>query len=582
MIQVNNLSYGYPQKDLFHNVTFTLEDGQHCAFIGVSGSGKSTLVDLIMDPEKYMYTGHLEIIPNCTFGYVNQFSDREKLQNITVFDYISEECKKLQSELTDICTQMETATELDALLERYQEVFDAYEAIGGDDFESMVEKKLYLADLTKLRDMQVASLSGGEFKLVQVIKEMMNKPSLMIMDEPDVFLDFENLNALKNLINSHKGTILVITHNRYLLNNCFDKILHLENMELQEFDGTYVEYNYSLLERKIELQELAHADTVEIERNEALIDKLRKAATAYDDPARGKSLKARIKIQERLEKRRIKAPFVEIKQPAISLSTDKPLEDETALKVNDYHIAFDEPLLENVTFEIGTTDKVALIGANGTGKTTLLREIFKNQCDAIKVNENVEMAYVSQLQNEMLTESNTIIEEFLNFGFETPTEIEAYLARYNFHEEMMNQKISSLSGGEKNLLQLAKVALGQANMLLLDEPTSHLDTYAQIALEDAIRTYNGAILMISHDFYSIANCMDYVLIIEDKTVRRMSIRKFRKMIYARHFDKDYLEIEQKKKELEVKIAKALKDNNFELAKTLFENLEPMIKALAKL
>ena len=117
-------------------------------------------------------------------------------------------------------------------------------------------------------------------------------------------------------------------------------------------------------------------------------------------------------------------------------------------------------------------------------------------------------------------------------------------------------------------------------MLLLDEPTSHLDTYAQVALEEAIKAYNGAILMISHDFYSIANCMDYVLLIEDKTIRRMSIRKFRKMIYARHFDKDYLEIEQKKKEVELKIARALKDNNFTLAKTLFEELEPLIKLLS--
>ena len=580
MIKVDHLSYSYPQKDLFHDITFTLEDGQHCAFIGVSGSGKSTLVDLIIDPEKYMYEGSLEKESNCKIGYVNQFSDAQKTPDMTVFEYIGEECIKLQNEITSICTEMETATELDALLERYQETLDAYEALGGDDFESLIDKKLYLADLTKLRDLPISALSGGEFKLVQVIKEMLNKPSLMIMDEPDVFLDFENLNSLRNLINAHKGTLLVITHNRYLLNNCFNKILHLENMELQEFDGTYVEYNYSLLERKIELQELAQADTEEIERNEALIDRLRKAATAYDDAARGKSLKARIKIQERLEARRIKAPFVEIKQPAITLSTNKPLEDETALKVNNYHIAFDETLLENVTFEIGSTDKVALIGENGTGKTTLLREIFKQQRDCIEVNENIEMAYVSQLQNEMLNEEHTITEEFLALGFETPSEIEAYLAKYNFHEDMMNQKISSLSGGEKNILQLAKIALGEANMLLLDEPTSHLDTYAQVALEEAIKAYNGAILMISHDFYSIANCMDYVLLIEDKTIRRMSIRKFRKMIYARHFDKDYLEIEQKKKEVELKIARALKDNNFTLAKTLFEELEPLIKLLS--
>ena len=129
------------------------------------------------------------------------------------------------------------------------------------------------------------------------------------------------------------------------------------------------------------------------------------------------------------------------------------------------------------------------------------------------------------------------------------------------------------------MLQLAKISASNANMLLLDEPTSHLDTYSQIALEKAIKNYNGAVLMVSHDFYSIVNCMDYVLIIEDKTIRRMSMRNFRKMIYANHFDKDYLEIEQKKKLLETKIELALKDNDFKLAKELCEELEKQVKLL---
>ncbi len=293
----------------------------------------------------------------------------------------------------------------------------------------------------------------------------------------------------------------------------------------------------------------------------------------------GRSLKARVKIQERLEARRIKAPFVDIKQPDISLVTDNEIEETIALKVNDYSVAFDDMLLENVNFEIKSTDKVALIGSNGTGKTTLLREIFKNNHDSIEINEDVEVAYLSQLQGEMLNESNTILEEFFDAGFKTYEEIRSYISNYGFEEEIINQKIGSLSGGEKNILQLAKVSASKANMLLLDEPTSHLDTYSQIALEKAIENYKGAILMISHDFYSIVNCMDYVLIIEDKTIRKMSMRKFRKMIYASHFDKDYLEIEQKKKSVETKIELALKDTDFELAKVLSEELEELIKLL---
>jgi ATP-binding cassette, subfamily F, member 3 len=579
MIKVDNLSYSFPQKDLYNNISFTLEDGQHCAFIGTNGSGKSTLIDIIMDPEKYMFDGKLEIYPNCRIGYVSQFSQLDKIKETTVFEYIGEEFIKLQNEITSICTEMGTSSDIDSLLEKYQQALDAFDAINGDDFENNINKNLNLANLIKCKDLMISELSGGEFKLIQVIKEMLNNPDLMIMDEPDVFLDFENLNSLKNLINSHKGTMLIITHSRYLLNHCFNKILHLENMELQEFDGSYIDYNFSLLQTKIELQELAIADNEELERNEKLIKKLRVIATENSESAKGKSLNARVKIQERLEKRRIKAPFVDIKQPNISLVTNNEMEETIALKVNDYSVAFDDILLENVNFEIKSTDKVALIGSNGTGKTTLLREIFENNHDSIEINEHVEVAYLSQLQGKTLNESNTILEEFLDSGFKTYEEISAYISNYGFEEEAINQKIGSLSGGEKNMLQLAKVSASKANLLLLDEPTSHLDTYSQMALEKAIENYKGAILMISHDFYSIVNCMDFVLIIEDKTIRKMSMRKFRKMIYASHFDRDYLEIEQKKKLVETKIELALKDTDFTLAKALSEELEDLIKLL---
>ena len=579
MIKVDNLSYSYPQRDLYKDVSFTLEEGQHCAFIGASGSGKSTLIDIIMDPENYLFDGKLEMEPNLKIGYVSQFSQRDKTKEITVFEYIAEPFIKLQEEIATLCDEMGTSDDIETLLEKYQEALDAFDAIDGDNFENNINKKLNLANLNNHKDRMIHELSGGEFKLIQVIKEMLNSPDLMIMDEPDVFLDFENLNSLKNLINSYKKTILVITHNRYLLNHCFNKIIHLENMELQEFDGRYMDYNFSLLQTKIELQEMAIADEEEIARNEALIEILREKATYNAEASRGRALKARVKIQERLEARRIKAPFVDIKQPYINLFTDNEIEETTALKVENLAIAFDETLLENVNFEIKSTDKVAIIGTNGVGKTTLLKEIFKNNNNAIKVDENIEMSYLSQMQGDVINESNTILQEFYDVGFETYGEIRRYLGKYGFDADILTQKIDSLSGGEKNILQLAKVSASRANLLLMDEPTSHLDIYSQMALEKAIADYKGAILMISHDYHFIVNCVDYVLLIEDKTIRKMSMRKFRKMIYANHFDKDYLQIEEKKKAVELKIASALKDTDFERAKTLSEELEKLIKLM---
>ncbi|RGX06506.1 ABC-F family ATP-binding cassette domain-containing protein [Paraclostridium sordellii] len=579
MIKIDNLSYSFPQRDLYNKVSFTLEDGQHCAFIGASGSGKSTLIDIIMDPEKYMFDGNLEMDPNLRIGYVSQFSQLDKINEITVFEYIAQEFIKLQDEIASICSEMENSTDIDALLEKYQEALDAFDAIDGDDYESNINKKLNVANLAKHKDKMISELSGGEFKLIQVIKEMLNNPDLMIMDEPDVFLDFENLNALKDLINSHKKTILVITHNRYLLNHCFNKIIHLENTELQEFDGRYIDYNFALLQTKIELQEMAIADEEEIARNEALIEILREKATYNAEASRGRALKARVKIQERLEAKRIKAPFVDIKQPYINLETNNEIEETIALEACDFGVSFDEVLLENVNFEIKSTDKVAIVGTNGVGKTTLLKEIFKNNNESIKINENIKLAYLSQMQSEVVNESNTILQEFYDVGFETYGEIRKYVSRYGFDSDILTQKIESLSGGEKNILQLAKVSASKANMLLMDEPTSHLDIYSQMALEKAIADYKGAILMISHDYHFIVNCADYVLLIEDKTVRKMSMRKFRKMIYANHFDKDYLQIEEKKKAVEMEIASALKDTDFERAKILSTKLEELIKSL---
>ncbi|MFD0589391.1 ABC-F family ATP-binding cassette domain-containing protein [Paenibacillus sp. GCM10027627] len=579
MIKVEHLSFSFPQKELYNNISFTLEEAQHCAFIGTSGNGKSTLIDILMDPERYLFEGKLEIDPACKIGHVSQFSQLDKTKETTVFEYIGEQFIKLQNEITSICTEMETSSDIDSLLEKYQLALDAFDSIGGEDFESNINKKLNLANLMKLKDHRVSDLSGGEFKLIQVMKVMLSSPDLMIMDEPDVFLDFENLNALKNLINSHKGMLLVVTHNRYLLNHCFNKIIHLENTEIQEFDGRYLEYNFSLLQTKIELQELTVAENEEIERNEHIINNLRAIATYNSEASRGRALKARVRFQERLEARRLKAPFVDIKQPNIRFEMDNEVEDTVVINVNNYSVSFDELLLDNVNFEIKSTDKVAIIGSNGTGKTTLLRDIFKNNHHSIEINADVKVAYLSQIQDEVLKDSNTILEEFMDAGFKTYDEVRSYISSYGFEGEIVDQKIESLSGGEKNTLQLAKVSASKANVLLLDEPTSHLDTYAQLALEKAIEDYKGAILMISHDFYSVVNGMDYVLIIEDKTIRKMDMEKFREMIYASHFDKDYLETEQKKRAVEMKIELALKDTNFEHAKILVEELEELIKSL---
>lgn len=610
MIKAEKLSYSFPQKDLYNKISFTLEDDAHCAFIGTNGTGKSTLVDIILHPDNYLYDGKLTIDVPGKIGYVSQFYSLDEEKEVTVFDYLSEEFVRLQNEINEICNAMAETEELDELMERYQNVMDEFNAIDGDFYESNIRKQLKLANLKDYENQLLTNLSGGEFKLVQVIREMMICPKFIIMDEPDVFLDFEHLNALKNLINSHKGTLLVITHNRYLLNHCFDKILHLENAELQEFDGSYIEYNFALLQMKIEQQELAAADMEEIERNRKIVERLRNEATKIDSATKGRSLKARVSLLERLEARKTKSPFVDIKQPKIELHTGKELHAEkelhtekelhkekelheenenisgetkstptVILNVENYSVAFERQILEEVTFSLNAGEKVAIVGPNGTGKTTILRDIYKNENQAVSIAPQAKVAYLSQMHGEVFDEKATVLKNFEDTGFEKEDEIVNYLKTYGFEEELCYNRVENLSGGEKNLLQLAKIARMNADLLLLDEPTSHLDTYSQLALEQAIEKYDGAVLMVSHDFYTVANCMDYVLFVEEKKLRKMSIRKFRKLIYADHFDKDYLELEQKKKETENRIAFALQAGKFEEAKKYCDELEKIIQKM---
>ena len=633
MIKVEKLSYSFPTKDLYNKVSFSIEENQHAVLIGSNGTGKTTLVQLMMNPDEYLYEGKIKRNIEGRIGYVSQFEKAEKEREITVFDFLAEDFVQLQADMEAVCKEMETAEDFDALMERYQQILDESMAVDADHYDSNIYKELKTAGMSDLAELPVSVISGGEYKLLQVIRQMLRKPSLLIMDEPDAFLDFENLKGLKNLINSYQGTLLAVTHNRYLLNHCFDKILHLENADVQEFEGNFIEYNFMLLAKKIELQELAAQQQEEIERNEKVVERMRTNASRIANASFGRALHARVSYLERLEARKIKDPFVELRQPEIELpkllksdsaedvnvenveildeieetnveAVECPSEvDESingtvdinesqadaeeakdVLTVNGYTVTFEDTLLDNVSFTVKENEKVAIVGANGTGKTTLLRDIYRNSNTSISLGEGVEVGFLSQIHGEMLNEKQSLYEEMEEIGtgedtgegFVNRKEIEEYLGKYCFEADMLVNKIDVLSGGEKNLLQLAKIGRSHANLLILDEPTSHLDTYAQLALEKAIAAYKGAVLMVSHDFYTIVNCADYILFVEDKGIRKMRTRSFRKMIYEDHFKKEYLELEQKKKELEQRIDGYLLKHDFESARTVCEQLEEII------
>jgi ATP-binding cassette subfamily F protein 3 len=558
MINAEKLTFGFDSSLLFQNISFSLEENCHCALIGSNGSGKTTLTNLIRDPANYIFEGKLKTDGVGRIGYVSQFATRTGDQSVTVYDYLRQDFLALEQAMNEACLQMESAEDLDTVMEHYQGLLDESAAIDADNCEGNIHRQLKLAELESKASLELEKLSGGELKLVQIIRQMLRCPGLLIMDEPDVFLDFENLNGLRDLINAYQGTLLVVTHSRYLLAHCFDRIWHLENRDLQEFEGNFAEYNYSRLQKKIDLQLAAQADEKEIQRVSELVDRLREIATEVSESHHGRTLKGKATYLRRLIGRQVKAPFVEIRQPDIHLpEAEIPEEAEELLRLENYSLSFEETLLEQVSFAVHSGEKVALVGANGTGKSSMLREIWKNQNPSIHFSESASPAFFSQLHAEILNEKNTIYDELFEIGFENHSQVEEYLQKYCFDPDSLGRKVGHLSGGEKNLLQLAKLAAGNANLLLLDEPSSHLDTFSQIALEDAIAAYRGAVLMVSHDFYTIVNCADTILFVENGSIRPMSPRAFRKMIYKKHFSKEYLELELQKKDLETRIARSL-------------------------
>ncbi len=563
MIKVENMSFSFPDKDLYNKVSFHIRKDAHCALIGSNGTGKSTFVKMLLDPENYMYDGKIKITNPKEIGYVSQFSVLDSKESETVYEYISEEFVRQQQEIEALCTTMETAENMELAFEQYQQALDTFTAIDGDFYDSNIKKQLKLAGLEKIEKQTITSISNGEFKLVQIIRQMLLSPGMLILDEPDVFLDFEHLNALVDLINAHHGTLLVITHNRYLLNHCFNQILHMENTAVYEYDGDYAHYHYELLETKIAMQEQHVKDAAEIERNAALVAKLRAKATAMDNASLGRSVHARQTILDRLIAGQTQEPFVDVFMPEIHFHTTREEEDVTRelspkkeiadlektqdspviLHLQDYSAAFGEQLLEHINLEIHAGDKVAIIGGNGTGKTTLLRDVMEQKKASVILDTQAKLAMFTQDVREAADEKNT------------------------------------RSGGERDLAQLDKIASQPVDLLLLDEPSAHLDLNAQQALEQALEEYQGTVLMVSHDFYMVANAMDYVLLVEDKGIRTMSIRRFRQMIYANHFDKEYLILEQQKKEVEKRINALLAKKDYEHASQQLEKLKSIIDAM---
>ncbi len=549
LIEFDNVSFGYPEKDLYNEISFTIEPGDHVALIGSNGTGKSTLIKLLMDEEKYTYEGLIRHASDLTIGYVSQFIEHDASAT-SVFQFLAEPFEAMLKKSDELTTQMGTEENPEALYEEFQQLMDSIDSVDGYNYESNIQKQLAVAGLSAIAENHLDAISGGEYKLLYILRNMLLQPKLLIMDEPDVFLDFENIIGLAKLINNYEGTILTITHNRLLLKQCFNRILHIENMQLQDFDGNFEEYNRWLMETRVEVFETAQDFKDYIDAQQKLVEKIRKSAEFTSDPKKGRQLQARKKLVERMKTLKGEDPFLEIHDEAFDFpsvkSTDvdefdadasdqadddlKPEKDadgEVIWSLENYSLTYDRTILENVSFSIAKGDKIAIVGANGTGKSSMLRDIYEQMMD-------------TELADKV--------------GY--------------FRQITENNPAKKLSGGERNKEQLRALCDSNCSILLLDEPTSHLDCYAQIALEKALQRYQGTVLLVSHDFFTITSCADRILILENGTLREMSGRAYRKSIYKNYFDSDIFENERKRIETETKVTSLIQKKRFDEAKAL--------------
>ncbi|MCQ2551263.1 MAG: ATP-binding cassette domain-containing protein [Clostridia bacterium] len=552
MIKVENLSYGFPSKDLYNKISFEILPRQKYALVGANGSGKSTLLDMLTSSKDYLYDGSINIDPDARIGYAYQFDTSKKSEDISVMDFLSERYIQLEEKINETFPLMESDPEKG--MELYQQLLDIKDAMDGDNFEANILKTLHSVGMTYLKDFKLPDISGGEFKVLQVMSEMLVKPNLLILDEPDAFLDFGNINSLVKLINDYEGTMLVATHNRYLLNHCFDHILHLENGALNCYEGNYTNYRAYILKEKLRLKKLSIDDEKEIERTQELVETLRARATDMVNPVIGKSVHAKQSQLDRLKARKIDSPFIQTRRPKITLPIINTEESKVVLKTED--------------FELVSGEKVAIAGDNGSGKTTALKDILSSHI-------NASYGVMRQIQGDLDLEKTT--HELLLPYFKNEKEILSYLKGYCLEDIDIYTKVRNLSGGEYNLLQVVMLSLSSAELLILDEPTSHLDIYAQQALEEALKAYKGTVLMVSHDFYLITNVADYVLYTEDNQLTRMRSRKFRKMVYDKYFSPEYFELDRKKQEIEKNINDAYEREDLEKVEKLCEDMEKVCK-----
>ena len=510
---VDKVAKAFGIHEIFKDVSFMVEQGEHVGLVGVNGSGKTTLLRCLLQPD-YIDSGAIKFEPGISVGYVQQgFTDIHG----TIWEFMYNSCSEVL-ELRDKLKKLELESAgldgeaLEASLEEYARVTKRYENMDGYNYEMRIKRVLIGLGYTEEWWQQNAeTLSGGQKTRLMLAAALVRNPDFLILDEPTNYLDILMTQWLEKYLQEFRGGLLVVSHDRAFLDNVAVRILEMEGGKLQSFKGNYTRYLEQKAIQTATLEAAYNAQQDYIARTEAYIRRFK--AGIKSKMARGRQSQL-----DRLE--RIDAPVqneeFELRLPPAAECADR------VLIMEDLTIGYgDKVLAKGINLTLRRGEKTALLGANGTGKTTLLKTILGEAQPLkgrAKIGNRVQIGYFSQ-SYERLDPNQTLLDNFVTeYGF-TEEHTRSMLGGMLFHGDDVFKEIGTLSGGQKARLVLLKLVLDGANCLVLDEPTNHLDIMARETVEAALTAFDGTVLVVSHDRYFVNEVATRIWEIEDLEVK---------------------------------------------------------------
>lgn len=509
LIQLNNVTKNFVVNEIFSNVKMEINDKDRVAIVGRNGAGKSTLLKIISG-ELSFDSGERTISKNTTIGYLSQeFIVREDLsiyeEMITCFDEIislEANLEKLSYELTP-----ENIENDPGLLDRFDRLQNEVLTHKDYHYKSKIESVLYGLDFTKdVFDKKISTFSGGEKTRLSMAKLLLSEPDLLILDEPTNHLDMENVAWLENYLSSYNGAIVIVSHDRYFLDKVVNVVYNLEFGKLKKYVGNYSKFLKQYEEDyEKQLKEFT-SQQKDIKRLEEFVQKnIARASTS-------KMAKSRQKVLDKMEL--IDNPKKDDKAANIEFNI-KEQSGRDVLMIENLKVGYDGKQVGNAyNFSVYKGDRIAIVGRNGIGKSTLIKTIAKKQnaiSGSVHYGSKVSLGYYDQKQAEFESSKTILNELWDEYLLMKEAEVRTVLGRFLFRGDSVLKIVRDLSGGEKARLQLAKLMLEKNNLLVLDEPTNHLDITSKQVLEDALENYEGTIVFVSHDRYFINKIANKVL-----------------------------------------------------------------------